>query len=331
MAADPSSKKDAFLFYCEIRKGFTFKSAIDVLAGFFLRSTFSIREDRFFHRNMDEAQHVLFDLDLPREKFKKYIYTKDIDFEISLKQFRAMTKTIKRKDVILVYIKKSEPERLYIATKPVNTISKTTSHKDLEILKKQAKKERSYDVSDSTINVLPESGNYMEISTPDFIMEQDGTMTNIYSFPTVINSLDFSRVKTLTSHGKVLRICMKGNDYISFYSNNNGLSGRMIHVGDENISDEDEENGEPVRVYEEEFHMAIIHLLIKLPCLAAQMQFYAPVLPLYPLKISLDAGEIGTISVYIKDNKRIAIDDTVEKTRKFENDDNSDTFHSTRM
>lgn len=314
MASSSSSKKDSFLFYCEIRKGFTFKSAIDVLAGFFSRSTFSIREDRFFHRNMDEAEHVLFDLDLPREKFKKYIYTKDIDFEISLKQFRVMTKTIKRKDVILIYIKHSEPERLYIATKPTNVLSKSTSHKDSDILKKQTKKERSYDVSDSTINILPDMGNYVKINTPDFI-EQNGEIINVYSFPTVINSLDFSRVKTLTSHGKILRICMKGNDYISFYANNNGLSGRVIHVGDETVSDEDDESDESVRVYTEEFHMAIIHLLIKLPCLAAQMQFYAPLLPLYPLKISLDAGEIGTIAVYIKDMKCIAIDDTLKKTQ----------------
>lgn len=309
MASSSSSKKESFLFYGEIRKGFTFKSAIDVLAGFFPRSTFSIREDRFFHRNMDEAQHILFDLDLPREKFKKYLYTRDIDFEISLKQFRTMTKTIKRKDVILIYIKATEPEILYIATKPTSTIPKSTAHKDADILKKQAKKERSYDVSHSIINILPE-GNFEEIGVPDVIIE-DGKEVNVYSYPTVINSLDFSKVKTLTNHGKVLRIRMKGYDYISFYGNNNGLSGRVIHVGDETASD-DEDEDETTHIYEEDFHMAIIHLLIKLPSLAAQMQFYAPLLPLYPLKISLDAGEIGTISVYIKDMKRIAIDDALK-------------------
>ena len=58
-----------------------------------------------------------------------------------------------------------------------------------------------------------------------------------------------------------------------------------------------------------EYHSSILNKLIKLPGLCAQMQFYAPHIAGYPLRIEVNAGQggytLGKIQVYIKDVNQI--------------------------
>ena len=64
-------------------------------------------------------------------------------------------------------------------------------------------------------------------------------------------------------------------------------------------------------VYEAEFNSSLFNHLVKLPGLCNQMQFYAPTEDLFPLRIRMEAGLLGTVEVYIKDVKTLEYDEEI--------------------
>jgi hypothetical protein len=70
-------------------------------------------------------------------------------------------------------------------------------------------------------------------------------------------------------------------------------------------------------LYEASFYASILNLLVKLPGLCTQMQFYSPTIPHFPLKIKMNAGQSGTtlgeIEVYIKDIPQITYEESIRQ------------------
>ena len=92
----------------------------------------------------------------------------------------------------------------------------------------------------------------------------------------------------------------------------------LIEESDENKDDFGEDNEElkldgekeVSGLYEKCFAMSLFASLVKLPGLAAQMEFYAPKLEQFPLKVNMHASSgLGEITVFVKDQKQIALDD----------------------
>lgn len=89
---------------------------------------------------------------------------------------------------------------------------------------------------------------------------------------------------------------------------------------DTELENEEEKYG----IYSSTFSASILSLLVKLPGLCSQMQFYAPRVPHYPLKIKLNAVQsnymLGVVQIFIKDMEQI----NYEESLKHESTDFSD-------
>ena len=72
-------------------------------------------------------------------------------------------------------------------------------------------------------------------------------------------------------------------------------------------------------IYTAEFNSSLFNHLVKLPGLCNQMQFYAPTEDLFPLRIRMEAGLLGTVDVYIKDIKTLEYDEDIVRQQLSEN------------
>jgi|694.fasta_scaffold22822_4 hypothetical protein len=297
-------KKDN-IFYAEAVKGYTFKVTIDSLAIAMQRTIFNVTKTGFFCRAADEAEQILYDIDFPRENFRPYICAQNMSFSLNLKHLQKMVRNVKKKDSIVIFIEKSMPDRLYVAIKPAALNSGHNSR-----------------VETLFVTIARIDTEDFGLGLPEVYVNEKGTEINVYGYPKTIDASDFQKMKKMTTLGKLVKIRMQTENYISFCSDNGKLYGSHLEFGEINSEyqndDEEEENreeGEIKGMYEAEFHMSIFSLLMKLPGLCKLMNFYAPRVQRYPLKIQMNAENLGKITIYIKDALQIAYEQT-EKERK---------------
>ncbi len=76
------------------------------------------------------------------------------------------------------------------------------------------------------------------------------------------------------------------------------------------------DDGEIPGLFKAQYYSSILNKLVKLPGLCTQMQFYAPDIPQFPLRIEVNAGQggftLGTIQVFIKDVEQIAYEESIK-------------------
>jgi len=330
------------LFYAEAVKGYTLKVMIDSLAMAMSRTTFRATKEGFYHRNTDEAEHILIDVNFPRENFRPYVCRGEIVFSLNLKHLQKMVRNVKKKDSIIMFISKKYSDKLALAIRPCGSTSGHNSRLETIYI---------------TINMIEEVEQ--PLGLPELYVDENGQETKVYGYPMVVDASDFQKMKKMTTVGKHVRVEMQKSNYISFFSDNGELYSSKLEFGEildnpesegnsddeasgseaEDSEAEDSEGEEEVsegegseRVnniegdddeeikgwYEAEFHMSIFSLLMKLPGLCVQMQFYAPRIERYPVKIRMQAGSLGPITVYIKDTKQIAYEHTQREQRQTE-------------
>ncbi len=349
------------LFYAEAVKGYTLKVMIDSLALSMSRTVFKASKNGFFHRNTDEPEHILFDVKFSRKNFRPYVCREEVIFSFNLKHLQKMVRNVKKKDSIIMFITKKDPDKLYLAIRPSGSTYGHSSRLETVFI---------------TIARIKDPDQ--PVNLPEIYIDSEGNEVNVYSFPMVIDSADFQKIKKMTTGvGKTMLVEMQKNNYISFSGDNGELYGTKLEFGeildnpesegendpddyseddencrsenndkrsdseddnhesdDENceddnhesdneeddqlVEDPDNEDDEIKGWYEAEFNMNIFSLLMKLPGLCSQMQFYAPKIERYPLKISMQAGSLGEITIYIKDKKQIAVEETQREQRQVE-------------
>ena len=308
------------IFYAEATKGYALKVMIDSLALMMPRTTFRVTKKGFFHRKTDEIKQILIDIDLPRKNFRTYRCKKDILFSVNLKHMQKLVRNVKKKDSVIIYINRNCTDKLGIAIRPSGS---TSGHNSL--------------LETDRVKICMIEECEMQVDLPE----------DFYYQPKVIDAAAFQKMKKMTTVGKSVTVKIQESNYISFYSDNGELYdseiqfGEIIYGGntdDESGSDEDKsecesegeedddeeseknsdsdsdsdsDDGEEIKGwYEAEFNMSVFSLLMKLPGLCSQMQFYAPTIERYPVKIGMQAGTLGEIKIYIKDAKQLAIEQT---------------------
>lgn len=354
------------LFYAEAVKGYTLKVMIDSLALTMSRTVFRATKKGFYHRNTDEAEQILLDVNFPRKNFRPYVCREEITFSLNLKHLQKMVRNVKKKDSIIMFVSKKIPDKLALAIRPCGSTSGHNSRLETVYI---------------TITRIEEPEQ--PLSLPDVYIDQDAKDISVYSYPKVIDAADFQKMKKMTTVGKTVLVEMQRNNYISFYSDNGELYSSKLEFGEildnpesdgeneaddysegegeaEDSDDEDEDEDDEVDDevessensetgesnedaeegseeeyseddedeeikgwYEAEFNMSIFSLLMKLPGLCTQMQFYAPKIERYPLKIGMQAGSLGEITVYIKDKQQVAIEQTQREQLQAEGISNS--------
>lgn len=346
MASNPRGK----IFFAEAERGYFLKVLFDSLALPFSRVSFLFSKDGITLRENNDAGHILYDVSLPRKGFSFYKCSENIRFSINLKHVQKMVKNIKKKDSVILYIEKKQPDSLKISIKPSGSSS------------------NGYDAKRETvrITIVREKEFYTQNDLPEIYIDQ-GYEKNTYGYPMIIPASEFQKLKKATSVGKTIKICMQKNNFISFDAGSGSLMGTITEFGEildnpekdadadeeEEYTEEDEEEEEEEEEeyseeeeedvysseeeeeedvysseekmeddeeiegwYEAIFHMSLFNMILKLPGLCQNMQFYAPRCPSYPLKISMQAGGLGEVNVYMKDVVQIDFEAEQKKKRE---------------
>nr|QBK86650.1 MAG: proliferating cell nuclear antigen [Marseillevirus LCMAC102] len=287
------------VFYAEASKGYTFKVMIDSLAVAMPRTSFRIEKKGFYHRATDQSSHILFDVNFARENFRPYVCHEEIVFSLNLKHLQKMVRNVKKKDSIILFINTKDPDKLGLAIRPSGSTSGHNSRLE-------------------TVFITITRNNQPErlLALPETFTNENGDDVKVYGHAMVIDATDFQKIKKMTTVGKTVSVEMQKGNYISFYSDNGQLYSSKLEFGEiqenpESESEEEEDSENEIKGwYAADFHMSIFILLMKLPGLCSQMQFYSPKVERYPLKIKMHAGNLGSITVYIKDTTQIAFEDT---------------------
>ena len=302
------------LFYCDAAKGYTIKVLIDVLAGSLSRSSFRLEKNGIFIKDADPKKHMLFSINLERERFRSFRCAKEMIFSLNLRHLQKMVRNVKKKDSMILFIDKSNPGKLGISIRPESATSRSSSR-----------------IETMYITIQNDSDNTLEnFSLPEVYRSEEGEDIKVYGHPMVIEAPDFQKIKKFSSIGKEITVRMQKSNFISFYCDSgevysDELSFGYIHDDDseEDSSDEstndssnedsesNEDSSEIPNLYQADFYMSSFSLLVKLPGLCSQMKFYAPKIDHFPLKIGMDAGRLGEINIFIKDIQQIAYEDSL--------------------
>lgn len=277
-------------------RGHILKIIIDTLHQPLPRGYLLIRKDGVYLRQSDASNTILFDIALERKNFASYKCKRDMTISINLKHLQKQLRSVKKKDQVSMWIDETEPEKLWFTVRSTREESGASKH-----VQKVARVEVNF-------IVYKEEPEYIMTDLPD----------GKYQYPMVIDASEFSRIKRLTSAGKTVAVKMQRDNYISFMSDNISCFGSDITFGElkEEPDSEDEGDESGYEVYEAQFFNAVFNLLVKLPGLCTQMQFYAPTVPHFPLKIAMTAAQsglvLGTIQVYIKDVLQVNFEESLK-------------------
>ncbi len=212
-----------------------------------------------------------------------------------------MIRNLKKKDSLILGIRRSEPEMLCIVICPARKIENTNYRSETADIRIQ----------------LETNPSLVSLPSPE-----------VYKFPYVIDASEFQKVKRISSVAKLIKVVIQGDSYLGFICDKEIYS-TALHFGDQpNLEEKDAESSEDdsgnesqddgderdtasPHIYNAEFNSSLFNHLVKLPGLCTQMQFYAPTEDLFPLRIRMEAGLLGNVDVYIKDIKTLAYDEEI--------------------
>ena len=337
------------IFFAEAQKGYTLKVMIDSLSLAMPRTIFEAKKTGLYHRRSNDGEFILYDINFPRENFRPYVCRKEMAFSVNIKHLQKMVRNVKKKDSVTLYITKNRRDRLYVVIRPSGASAGYNSRlEDLYVTISHAKEEELIQVglpeyyTDNEGNEHKVYGFPKVIDSSDFqkikkmttvgkIVEIQMQKNNYISFccsngelygtrlqfgqivddPEETDSEDDENSEGITRKSKTKLKDRKKEIEEEYDSEEEYDTEEETEDEEESTGRSDDEDEEEIKGwYEAEFYMNIFNMLMKLPGLCTQMQFYAPKAERYPLKIKMQAGGLGTISIYIKDRIQIAHEQT---------------------
>ena len=261
-----------YLFKAKTTEGYTIKILAELLQHNLKTACFVIEPTGISLRQMDSHRHVLIDIHLSSDKFSIYKCKQVKRFiGINLNHLHKMLKSIKKKDSVILFIKEDSED-------------------------------------DLGIQVIPKEGNRVTTSTIKIqnIQHLDIAVPEDYEKPVIVPSNEYQKMcKDMSNIGGEVSVFSKGF-YIKFSCNQGAIYSREVLFGEiEDDEEEEEEEEEEVSKveYSEDFDTEQLHRIVKLSGLGETMQVY-PKMTL-PLKFKSNVGQLGQISIYIKNKKQI--------------------------
>lgn len=324
-------------FWADAAKGHIIKVLFDSFASI-PRGSFSLRKEGIFFRNSDEHHAILFDNVLERANFRTYRCLEPKTISINLKHLQKVLRNVKKKDSVTLFITRDEPSFLQLKVKPEGAGASKKTNVRSEINKIIFQEEATYDPLG-----LPEGGyeHPMIIEATDFqkvkrllslgkvinVRMQKNNYLSFYSDACNIytSALEYGEIfdakdvePSDVDGGALPGSC--DDEVITWFSDENDEPIDIDDVNDD--ADEGGANassqgdGEEAGFYEASFHTSFFAMLVKLPGLGTQMQFYAPRIPQFPLRIKMHAGTLGPLQVYIKDAKQLTFEQSLRQEQE---------------
>lgn len=262
-----SKSESNFIFRCDTASGYVIKVLVDLLNNCLTDSvTFIVSEDGIFSRSRDNNSRILIDIRLKTDEFDQFEFKHDKPFAFSI--------SLKQLQESLREIKKKDSIQLLI--NDPNAIKIIISNKDK---------------SDKKITELLQiTENTMNNELQDLVVD--------YHPPKSILANEFQKLCKRFSKGtdtQEINIVIQKNYYASFECK--VLTTSLIEFGEKKQSESD--------IYKESFYVKTLTQLSKIPGLCVKLKLFAPVDKKKAIKLTADAGTLGTVDVYIKSKAQI--------------------------
>lgn len=323
-------------FSAKVSKGYIPKVVFDAMATNLSRIIIQLTKRGIYIRMADRDEITLarsmWNIEWERKKFAEYKCVKDETIIVNAKHLQKMLKNVKKKESITFYITKDKPDLLFIVVEPT-TGQTGCSRVKAETVKLgiQRVKTVAPDLPDNYIDsdgkTCSAYGNPIVINAVDFqkIKKLTGVCkTSILVTIQKDNYLQFqSGDETVMGldleFGELTENPNEDSDEdnedeedesededIDESENQEDIEEEDEEYEDEEYEDEEEECEEYPHVYSKEYDISLFAPLIKLPGMCSQMEFYAPKVNGYPLKVNMAAlSGLGDTTVYIKDRESI--------------------------
>jgi proliferating cell nuclear antigen len=258
-----------YLFYGYTVEAYVFKNLIEVLQNNLKDVCFVFTRDGIYLDAVDDLNQICVDLKMSAQKFEQWHCVRTVNVGINLQQLYKIIKSIKKKDVLTLYITHDKPTQLSIKKAPSSGA-------------------KNPDVSHLTIQSL----QMMETSHP-----------SDYTKPHCINTADFQKaIKEMAALSKTINI--RGNETLLTLSFSiDGLYGKQVEL-DQEPTEEELLEGEIAYEFDEAYVSKTLSQFIKLSGLNGKMRVFAE--GGSPLKLDIDVGSLGTLSVLIKSRSQMA-------------------------
>jgi len=332
-------------FYAKAAKGYIPKTTFDALATSMSRITLRLTKKGIFIREADcediRWAHILWDVSWPRKRFALYRCVKEAVVTLNAKHLQKMLRNVKKKDSLTFFIRKSDETKLGIAIQPSGaqsdgpaarseTVFLSIQHVESylpnlpEVYEDEDKIERpvygfpmvigatdfqkikKMSGSVNTLIVKIQKSNYIAFHAGDSnVMSSHLTFGELTTKPEA--ELEDDELESSDSSEKKPEETEESEENYSNDEESEESEENEEEFSEDEETDDDEEYPD---IYEKEFTMSLFVPLVKLPGLTTQMEFYAPKMDAFPLKISMNATSgLGDITVFVKDQKQIALDE----------------------
>jgi proliferating cell nuclear antigen PCNA len=279
------SKKYNYIFKAKTREAFVVKILGELLNNTLSMSPFRINDKGIFLLQSDGKNHQMIDISLFRDKFNDYVCSRPINFNVNSSHLYRMLKNIRKKDGITLFI--TEPEKPSDPLKLGICVENDENNKVV-----------------TYIRITP-----TQLTTIDKPEE--------YENPIIMTSKEFQKMKTLHNLSQVMTVSYKPQ-YINFFCDAGELYSRSVSIG--NNSSEDDIKTE--KQYKQEYYTSYITSLTKCAGQSGIVQVY--VHEDCGMKIKMNAGNIGDITVYIKSKEMIDSEENMNRPLDENEDDEYD-------
>ena len=258
------------IFKAKTQDGYVIKILAELLQNNLKSACFEIDKNGISLGQMDNNRTILILLSLNANRFNVYSYRRNekMYMGVNLMHFHKMLKTIKKKDSVQFFIDDKNPNELGIKVIPNENNRHMTSYIKIQ--------------SDQNINIS-------DVPTD-------------YTKPIIVSSSEYQKtIKGLSSIGSMIDVKSRRLQ-IQFTCDADGVMSRTAGFGEPD--DSDDESDEEEKEYNASFDTDQLVRVTKLSGLSPTIQIY-PMTDM-PLLFRSDIGQIGSISIYIKDRAQIA-------------------------
>jgi DNA polymerase III sliding clamp (beta) subunit (PCNA family) len=253
------------IFKCKTPNAFQIKVLIDLLSVSLQKASFEVTDEGIKMSYIVSNHSKIFDVFLDAKYFDIYKFKAEnnIDLGLTLSDFNRLLKSIKKKDILELFVHDENSQRLGICTIP-STLDKSRV---------------------TTTEMTVQKIQNLEIELPE----------GYQRFITVPAS-DFQQMcKDLKNIGNNTITVISSGFSIAFSCKADSIMSRTVQFGDPNESDEEDE------VYEQTFQTEQFTNIQKIAGLCDKLQIYRKMG--LPLLIKANIGPTSHVSIYINSNE----------------------------
>lgn len=269
----------SYLLKIKTKDGYTFKVLVELIQKYLKDACFVINKKGISLTGVDTKTKngtKLICVDLPCTNFTKYKCDEDPFYAgLNMIHFYKILKSIKKKDTLVLYVKKDDPLKMYI---------------------------QKLQIGEEEDKAMVHSINITQVRP------HQRDPPNNYGDPIIATSKEFQKLKSLNRISKTMSVTSK-NGRIEFFCDKEDVYSGYVPFGDIDSDDEGEntkiniEDDDELEDYKQNFDSENIIDLVKLGGTSNNIQIY-PSTDL-PLRFKMNAGPLGNVDVYIKSRETI--------------------------